>query len=182
MSSKLDIINAALVSLGVEAVQDLNATSQSKSAAAFWSIALYSTLRAHNWNFAVNRATLAASITVPAFGYSTRYPLPSDWIRTISTDVDDYKQEGGAILCNETAISLRYVAKIDDPARFDALFVDALTLHLAAKLAYPLTQSTSQQDLCWSAYKEILKLARSVDAQEEPADEFEESRLISVRR
>jgi hypothetical protein len=182
MSTKLDIINSALVSLGIAPVQDLNETQQARSAAAFWDIVLRATLRSHPWNFAIKRALLAASGTAPAFGYTKAFPLPGDWLRTLEAlDVDDYKQESGAILCNQTSLSLRYVAMIEDPARFDALFCDAMAGHLAAKLAYPMTQSTSQQSACWDAYKEILRLARSVDSLEDPPDELPESSLLFMR-
>lgn len=181
MPNKLDIINAALVSLGAAPVQDLNATAQALAAAAFWPLVLPATLRSHPWNFAITRQTLAAEAAAPDHGYSTAFKLPSDWIRTLSTSEDDYKMEAGKILCNASSLQLRYVSLVEDPARFDALFADALAAHLAAKLAYPLTKSASQADVCWSAYKEILRLARSVDALEEPADDFEESSLITAR-
>ena len=180
--NKLDIINSALVSLGAPAVQDLEASTASKAAAAFWPLSLAATLRSHPWNFAVARRTLAPLAAAPDHGYNHAFPLPSDWIRTLSTSEDDFKMEGGKILCNATTLQLRYIAMVKDPARFDALFSDALAAHIAAKLAYPLTKSASQADVCWNAYKEILRLARSVDSLEEPADEFDESSLLTARR
>jgi hypothetical protein len=182
MITKLDIINAALVSLGVSSVQELESTTQGRAAAAMWNLTLAATLRSHPWNFAITRATLAASTTTPDHGYARKFPLPSDWLRTIEVyQVDDYKQESGAIICNSYVISIRYVSAITDPARFDALFCDALSNHLAAKLAYPLTQSSSQQAVCWDAYKEVLRLARSVDSLEDMPDELPESSLITMR-
>lgn len=181
MPNKLDIINSALVSLGAPPVQDLNANTAAKAAAAFWPLVLPATLRSHPWNFAVARRTLAPLAAAPDHGYSQAFPLPSDWIRTLSTSEEDFKSEGRKILCNASILQLRYIAMVEDPARFDALFCDALAAHLAAKLAYPLTKSASQTDVCWGAYKEILRLARSVDSLEEPADDFEESSLITSR-
>lgn len=181
LPNKLDIINTALVSLGAAPVQDLSATAASLAAATFWKVVLPATLRSHPWNFAVARRTLAPLADAPDHGYSAAFPLPADWIRTLSTSETDYKMEAGKIFCDATVLSLRYIAMVEDPARFDALFSDALAAHLAAKLAYPLTQSASQQAACWDAYKEILRLARSVDSLEEPADEIEESSLITAR-
>jgi hypothetical protein len=182
MPNKLDIINAALVSLGASPVQDLSSTTPSVAAAAFWPMVLPATLRSHPWNFAVTRRTLAPLATAPDHGYSQAFPLPSDWIRTLSCSADDFRMEGGKILCDATILELRYIAMVEDPARWDGLFCEAIAAHLAAKLAYPLTQSASAQEVCWSAYKEILRLARSVDSLEEPTDDIEESSLITLRR
>ena len=181
MANKLDIINSALVSLGAPPVQDLDSSTASKAAAAFWPMVVPATLRSHPWNFSVTRRTLAPLATSPDHGYSQAFPLPSDWIRTLSTSEDDFKSEGKKILCNAASLQLRYVAMVEDPAQWDALFCEAVAVHIAAKLAYPLTKSASQADVCWSAYKEILRLARSVDSLEEPPDEFEESSLITSR-
>lgn len=182
MLNKLDIINAALVSLGAPPVQDPTASVAAITVATFWKMVLRSTLRSHPWNFAVTRRTLAPQADAPDHGYGKAFPLPPDWIRTLSTSEDDFKSEGGRIVCNASTLQLRYVAMIEDPARFDSLFAEAVAAHLAAKAAYPLTKSSSQADVCWNAYKEILRLARSVDSLEEPADEFEESSLITSRR
>lgn len=183
MITQLDIINTALVSLGSEPIQALTeATAQARAAKAFWPLALVSTLRAHPWNFAVARKILAPEATTPAFDFGYSFQLPSDWIRTISADADTYKQEGTTILCDQTKLNLRYIRLIDDPARFDSLFADALAAHLAFKLAVPLTQTASQAQVCWSTYTQLLKLARSVDSQEDIPDEFEESSLLTMRR
>ncbi|KAB0665651.1 hypothetical protein F6V25_07980 [Oryzomonas japonica] len=181
MLTKLDIINAALVSLGASPVQDLNETVHAKAAASFWNLALSAVLRAHPWNFAMARRSLAASADAPVFGYAKTFPLPADWIRTVEVTAEDFKQESGRILCNQDSLNIRYIAMVADPSRFDALFSDALSAYLAAKLAYPLTSSSSQQDVCWSAYKELLRLARSVDSLEDPPDDLPESSLLTAR-
>lgn len=182
MLTQLDIINTALVSLGAEPVQSLAENSaHARAAKAFWNLALLATLRAHPWNFAISRKVLAPQATAPAFGFGYSFQLPADWLRTLSADVDSYKQEGSTILCDQMTVNLRYVRLVDDPARFDALFGDALAAHLACKLAIPLTQSSSQAQVCWNAYSALLKLARSVDSQEDIPDEFEESSLLTMR-
>lgn len=181
MLNKLDIINSALISLGASPVQNTDESAAGQAAEAFWRVSLVATLRTHPWNFAIRRRVLAPLADAPAFGYSRAFMLPSDWIRTISTDADDYKQESGMILCDQNSLSLRYVAFVEDPARFDALFSDALAAYLSVKLAVPLTQSASQMDICWKAYQALLKAARSVDAQEDPPDEFDESSLLTAR-
>ena len=180
----LDIINTALISLGAPPVQSINEeTTQARIIKAVWNLSLRAVLRAHPWNFAISRKILAPLTTPPAFGFGQVYALPEDWIRTLSAEADSYKQEGRFVLCDVPgALPLRYVRFVNDPTLFDASFCDALAAHLAFKAAYPLTQSSTQQDLCWKAYDALLRLARSIDAQEDTPDEFEVSSLIYVRR
>ena len=185
MENLVEIVNNALIFLGERPIQSLEQPTQpAVLAAALWPGCRDEVLRAHPWNFAIKRAVLAPLAEAPAFGYGQQFALPADWLRTLDTDIrnKDYKMEGRRILCNATSLQLRYVARIDEVRDWDALAASAAARCLASKLAYPLTKSASLQDAQWQLYVQVLGQARSVDAQEDPADEFEESSLLSVRR
>lgn len=185
MESVVEVVNNALIFLGERPIQALDQSTQpAVISSILYPSARDEVLRAHPWNFAVKRVELAPLEEPPDFGYGQQFNRPADWLRTLDIDIrsQDYKQEGPRILCNATSIRLRYVARIVNPIEFDALFAATLARNLAAKLAYPLTKSTSLQESQWQLYVALLSQARTVDALEEPADEFEESSLLSVRR
>lgn len=182
MATKLSVINTALVALGKEPLQVFDQSARCVAALTFWDIARDEALRGHPWNFAMKRASLPRLAQAPAFGYVSAYNLPADCLRVCESSDPDYALEAGQILCNSTGnILLRYIARIEDVTKWDALFAATMASILASYLAYPITQSTSQQELQYKIFQERLREARSVDAQEQPAEEFEESSLITVR-
>lgn len=140
-------------------------------------------LRAYPWNCAMARASLAALSTAPAWGYANQFQLPEGpeppyCLRILSIDgeVDyglTYKIEGRKILTDEAApLSILYIARVEDPALFDALLADAIAARLAFDAAYPLTGSASLAEAMGRAYGEKLAEARQVDAQEGSPDSF----------
>lgn len=183
MENQLEVVNNALIYLGEPPLQELGLEKPGASAAAgaLWNGALKEVLRSHPWNFAVRRVQLAPLAVAPSYGFSYQYQRPADWLRTLETSARDYRHEGKLILCDASALNLRYIARIDDLTVWDALACAALARNLAAKLAYPLTQSTSLQQAQWEMYVALLNQARGVDAQEEPSEDFEESSLITAR-
>lgn len=104
-------------------------------------------LRNYRWKFAIKRASdLAALSPAPTYGYSYRYAVPNDCLRVLAVnDLDPefdeemdptlWDREGDAIVTDEApTISLRYIARITDPTRFDPMFADALSIYLATYL------------------------------------------------
>lgn len=150
-----------------------------------------SVLRAHPWNFAVKRQSLAATSDTPSFEYTYEFTLPTDCLKVIRTSweatgyssMDEYNSghwterrvpyriEGRKLLATESTCSIEYIAQITDTSQFDALFTDALYHRLAAELAMPLTQNRTVSETMWKIYTEKLSEARTVDAQEGSARE-----------
>jgi len=184
MQSAVEAVNNALIFLGQPPIQSL---TQSTPPAAVFAASLYNStldevLRAHPWNFAIDRVELPPLATAPAYGYQFAFQRPGDWLRTLETSATDFRHEGKRILANVSSLQLRYVRRETDLTVWDSLACAALARSLASKLAYPLTKSTSLQEAQWNMFVAVLKQARGVDAQEEPAEEFEQSSLLSVRR
>ena len=148
-------------------------------------------LRAHPWNFAITRATLAQLSTTPAYEYAYQYSLPTDpyCLRVLSMEYQDYvfKIEhlagtGRVLLSDESTAKILYIAKITDTAQFDSLFVDALTAKLAADLSYPVTNSTSLQLQMHKLYELKLSEARSIDGQEGFIDDLVSDTFTDFRK
>lgn len=181
MNSKIQIVNQALVGLGQEPIATFEDSVYGTIAATFWPGAVSAVLRGHPWNFASRRQVLPKNTVAPPFGYASAFVLPADCVRILDAGTNDYKVEGRQILCNEASLAIRYVSDAINITEWDPIFCEALGLYLRWNMAYPITKSGTVQEACWKAYVQLLVQARSVDAQEEPMDDFGESSLIGVR-
>lgn len=179
MASVVEIANRALQILGAGRITSL--TDQSKNARAI-SNAYFpvrdALLRAHRWNFAIQRFMLAPSATAPAFGPTNAFPLPTGWLHVLPPDPQyntndrDWIIEGGSILSNQTfqgnpaAVSLgvRIVMKIEDPNQMDPLFREALSATLAEELAEELTQSNTKRQYAAEKRKAAISEAKKTNA------------------
>lgn len=181
--TSLDICNSALFALGGNEITSFSdGTTGAKLCAAFWAKAVDAVLRLHPWNCAIKRAQLIPDVAAPLYEWTAAFTLPSDLLRLLDMDgVKQYKSEAGKILCNESALNVRYVYRNDSPAGWDALLVAAVTVYLQFLLAYPLTKSNTTQEKQWGLFTELLRTARSVDAQEEPGEEIGDFPFLNVR-
>lgn len=196
VTSKLDIWNLAVTRLGHEPVSEEGEnTKVGRLCRLHYPVMLDVVLRAHPWNFAVRRATLAADATAPNHEFLYAFPLPTDpWcLKVIRTSFEangftsaavygypgihgygpgavEYRIENHngvrALLCNESSLSIEYVARMTDVSLYDALFVDALAARLAAELAISLTDNQSAAKTMIDLYTMKIVEARLVDAQE----------------
>lgn len=71
-----------------------------------------------------------------------------------------------ALLSDEGTFSIEYIARIEDVAQFDPLFVDALAARLAAEISIALTDNQSVTKTLMDLYAGKMAEARTIDAQE----------------
>jgi len=138
----------------------------------------------HPWNFAVRRTNLAAHETAPDWGFTAKFPLPSNFLRLLEVrdlSTGEFQLENGFIHANATVLYIRYIASITDPNVYDALFIDTVATRLAAELAEPLTQSTTKKKALLEEYDAFIDDAKRADAQENPPVAYEEDEWIKVR-
>jgi len=182
--SAIGICNAAILKLGgtvITSFDDL--TTEGKLCKAFWYEALDSFLRLHPWNFAVKRAALTPDLADPTYEWTYAFTMPTDLLRVLDLDgVTEYKIEGRKILCNESALNIRYVYRNELLTEWDALVKQAMIAYMAFMLSYPLTKSNTTQDAQWQLFTELLRTAKAVDAQEEPGETVGDFPFINVRR
>jgi hypothetical protein len=184
VTSATEICNIALTRLGHEQITSFPAVSGDGKAGRLCNLHYVPTrdavLRAHPWNFAIKRATLAqdGSFTADDLDeYTYSYPLPEDYLKLIRTDLDalnyvdvDYRIEhgtnGSVMRSNEGSVFIEYIARIEDVARYDSLFVDLLAQRLAAEMAIAFTDTQTAAKGMWEVYDLKLREARGVDSQE----------------
>lgn len=141
-------------------------------------------IRAYPWNCVTRRAALAASAEAPAWGFARQFALPEGPsparclnVRSVEGEIEGtaspYKIEGRFIVSDDAApLNILYLADITDPTRYDPLLDDAIAYRLAAELCYPLTGSRTAAADMRTAYRDVLKEARRVDAQEGTPEEI----------
>jgi len=186
--SKVLIANRALQKLGarriaaLDDVNDPNARSMNNA----YDTVLASELRRYPWSFAIARQSIAADVTDSLWGGWNRFPIPNDFIRLIRDDESgfqvDFKIEGNFILsANAAPLEIRYIAKIDDPNLYDALFVEAFACKLAMECGFEINHSDSGKQDAKQDYKFAIDEAKRVGAIEKEAQDFPEDEWITVR-
>lgn len=121
----------------------------------------------------------------PAHGWGYRYPLPSDFIRLLRVgephDNYQYRVEGRYLVTNEAALPIVYIKRESTIDNWDEMARDALALRLAHRTCAALTGDTQLKASLWTDYRAALPSARTVDAQEQSADEIEADTWLSSR-
>lgn len=176
MATETDIINAGLVLLGELPIVS---TSDNRKAARLCTLRYPqirdAVLRAHPWNCATKRHKESATLTpAPAFGWSNAFAVPADFLRLVKFKgfSQDYIFEDGRLLSNDSAVEFVYIYQLTDANKMDALLRETIAARLASDNALPLAKSGRLSDLLWARYTAKLAEARSIDAQENPTQEF----------
>ncbi len=181
------VANAALSKLGEDAITDIiENTRAARACNRVYTNLRKAVLRAHSWNFAIKRVALPLLSTTPVYGYSYQYQLPSDFLKLVDTEFREYldvqyKLEGEMLLTNESTMNIRYVWDITDVTKFDELFFDTLATRIAAEICIELTQDKVLANAKMEEYKDKLREAKGIDAQDETPDEFITTTWINSR-
>lgn len=169
------ICNSALAKIGAERILSLN----DNSVAARICKEQYSKVRDellydHPWNFAMGRAELAAAVSAPLFDWGYQFPLPSDALRVVDTDLPKvgakWHVEGRVILCDSETLKIKYIRQVTDASQFTPGFAEVLATKLAADICFSLVQSVQLKSELFAEYERKLRTARSFDAQESMGD------------
>jgi len=169
--SEVSICNNALARVSVERVASLTEPGEkAKKCNDFYAHARDALLKAHNWNFAKGRASLAVLSSTPDFEYTNEFQLPNDClhVRTLFNYTGRWEVEGRKILCNtDESLQIKYTQKITAASRFDALFVEAFELKLAAMFAIAFKSSVSLKDRYDKEFTAAIDQAISMNAIED---------------
>ena len=176
MSSDTDIANEAMQLLKSKRITSLTDGSNNANAANdVFTEVRDNLLRSHNWNFATKRQKLAQSATAPTFEFENAYPLPADWLRTVSVHNNDagagsflWREEEvadqGAIVTSADEVWIRYVYRVTDPNRMAADFRTAFSYALALALPGVSNISSVREDRLENRAEKRLRKAKHSDA------------------
>lgn len=175
MPTEVDIANIAIREAGETRISSFTeGTKPANIMLDIYDETLEDLLR-YPWNWAQRRLKLAQHSVAPAFGYDYAYPVPSDWVYTVSVHGDEagvnpieYKEEyhegKNAIVTNHADVYMVYTALITDPNRMAADFRMAFAFALARNLAYSLGQSNTRYEALKKEAGLRLNKAKSTDS------------------
>ena len=188
MASDVGIANAALRKLGQAPITAFSENSKAARLANERFAELRDELLfRHPWNFARKRASLAASATAPAWGFTNAFPLPTDYIRMYEVNGEDeetgkWKVEDGSIVTDLAAeLEILDVYQVTDANRMSAGFREALASVLAADWAEDLTGDDSVVTKKEQKARFAVAQARSNDGQEGIPDRLEADEWLNAR-
>lgn len=190
MASQVEVMNAAGAAIGATTRitdPDDNRTL-ARNIRAVWTIQRKAAIRHGAWNFAMKRAKLGATTGEPKHGYAYQYPLPTDCLRLIEVHdliaYQDFQVEQRAILADVAGpLNVRYLADIEQPELWDALFAEAFAYRIAWAIGTRIAGSTFDKEKVWRQYSDCVAAAKGVDAIESPHQigDREESDWITAR-
>ena len=179
--TKTSICNSALIKVGAERIASIDdANKRARLCKEQYEKIRNDLLQSHPWNFATTQKTLALLATyTPKFEYENAFVIPSDVLRIINTSLNtghhigerhwnveiDPATNSKLLLCNESAVSIRYLKDIDEPY-FTPAFAELLAAKIAVDLSYSLTQSAKHTALLQQQFDQKIKDVRSFDSME----------------
>lgn len=205
-TTETEIMNLALMLVGHDTQSSIdNGTKGAELCKLRLPMVRDTLLRMHPWNFAVRRVALSREVATPNHEFSYSFLLPSDCLKVIRTnyETDDYpaaavygfpglvggyttpipyRIENNRLLMNEETVSIEYIARVTEVAKWDVLFQDLVAQRLAAEISPALTDNGASTTRLWEIYQLKLAEARISDAQEgTPRDIIDTSSWVAAR-
>lgn len=176
--SVTEICNRALDLLGARPIVSLDdPTIEARLCGRNYATARDAVLRLYPWNDAAGRASLAADLAAPAFGFANAFTLPIDCLRVVAVEGEvrfriSWRVEGNKVLSDGGApLLIRYTKRLVDPGLIGPLLADVIAAQLAAVVAFGITNSASRAQEMQALRGLMLREARQVDALEQSQDE-----------
>lgn len=181
MPSQTSIVNRALTHLGEPSITHIDdAIERARTMKALWDGARDSLTASHRWSFAMTRASLAALVETPVWGFDYLYQLPSGclrldyvndlWVWSGETHGAWQVEQGKIATSLAAPLLIRYVAQATDPGLYPPIFAEALAAKLAEEAAARQTESNPKRQLAMARLEAALSEAKRVNAIENPPE------------
>jgi len=141
----------------------------------FYSPTVDEVLCMHKWGCAKHTKVITSDADFDEddfdYSYDYRYALPSNpyclQIRKFNDGETEYDKQGRYIYSDADSCELVYTKRITDTNEFDPLLAEAISVHLAIKLTFPLQQTNRLRiELIEYLEKVVLQRAKAQDADE----------------
>jgi hypothetical protein len=183
--SEVSICNEALIQIDRNTITSLTADTSNEAIACnrIYTQVRDQMLRSHPWNFATARESLQTlASSDPLSEFDNIFQLPNDFLRVVKLydTTSRYKIEGSTLLTDDSTAKLIYIKRETDTTKFDSIFVEALALKLAIRLAYALSGSTTRIEQLRAEFKKVYAEAKRVDGQEGTHDTMQPNLFIDT--
>ena len=186
--SETQICNLALVELGCGLISNIEADTSHKAVLCrlYLEPVIDEVLRSHEWNCAIwyQSLSLIASddadyLLADYDKYSYQFQIPTNPFCLRVLEIPDYpgyayEIVSGYLLTNLSAVTIKYIRRIENVTEFDSLLVRAIAYRLAADLATRITNSTKTRSEMLVIYDWQLTRAVDIDARESENPQTEE--------
>lgn len=184
MASEVDICNMALTNIGAEGITALTEPGpEARACSRYYAHTRDMLLQSYAWRWAQKTQSLGEIPNTKEGRWSHAYSIPNDCLKIISIrppygneyEAHDhenlaerarYELEGNTLYTHGSPILLRYIYRVTDPAKFSPLFTDALSWHLAVRLAMPITRDPKMRADAWQVATNMTGQAKEADAGE----------------
>jgi len=174
-SKQVSIANSALLKVGASRI---NSFDDNKVEAViikeFYERSYRALLSMYPWSFAMKSVALAQLPDKPANEYEYAYALPNDmvWVQRTFPN-SNYKIVGRELHTNERTISLKYTCRAQEE-HMSIQFEQAFMYYLASQICISITENVKKDELLYIQYQDHLKRAKSLTAQQQPQDGFDD--------
>ena len=137
MSIDINIVNRALLKLGVNAISSPDEESpRAETVRNIYNDCVDYLLSQYDFYFAQKQVSLARLDEKPVFGYKNVFNLPTDFLRLVEVAKGiRYEIIGRSIYTDADILSIKYVYKNYDPSTYSPLFKELLSVRLAFELS-----------------------------------------------
>ena len=170
------VCNMALARIGAGTVSDIDSPTSTaeKQCNLFYTQTRDELLREFPWPFATTRAQLNQATGDNYSGYDYKHQLPNNCLYVqglVDTDTyedssEDYLIEDNVLYADITPVIIKYTKEVTEPAFFDALFIEAFVLKLAAKLAVALSGDQQKEAMMIQQYMLVMQQANKASGKE----------------
>lgn len=200
MTSIVSICNLALSNIGKDNISALNeATPEARACNQFYDHVRDMLLQAYPWRWAGKTQSMAEVANDKPGAWDYAYSRPNDCLKAryvrpqyseADIDLGDAKLdtfgvmheiEGDRIYTDISPALLRYTYRVTDPTKFPPMFVEALSWHLAVRLAMPLTRDPKVRADAFTIANGMQATAQMQDANEERESSDVDSDLVEAR-
>ena len=189
MASKTAICNRALEFLGQSGVTSIDSSQPAaKALRRVYDDTRRALLEDHPWNFAKKRASIPASATEPDWGFTTGFPVPSDYLRLISIENEpafsiEADPSGSQWILTDAAapLAILYVYDVTDTGRYPPSFVDAFASRLAFDTCEDITQSNTKKQAIADLHTSFLLKAKQINGLQKQAIGFKTFSFVRSR-
>ena len=174
-SKQVSLANAALTKIGASRI---NSFDDNKTEAVvvkeFYERSYRNLLAQYPWSWALKVETLALLQHKPKKDFEFAFKLPSDliWLYRMYPN-GNYKIIGDELHTNNKEVTIKYIYRADEED-MPPFFEQAFMYYLASQICIPITENATKDQLLYMQYQDHLKRAKSLEAQQQPQDGFDD--------